>query len=76
VTADDCTCPRLAIGLEVTEIRNWNADCPSHGTASAWWNSPEQQAERAARRVESIALQAKAKEMRRRAREARQEAGQ
>jgi hypothetical protein len=75
VTATPCTCPRLAVGMTVTEVRNWNADCPAHGTASAWWNSPEQQADRVARRAESVALQAKAKEMRLRAREAREQQG-
>lgn len=61
----DCTCGRIAVGMTVTEIRNWNPDCAEHGTASAWWNSEEQQAERAGRR-EHLA------DLWRRAREARQ----
>jgi hypothetical protein len=36
--------------MTVTDARNWNQDCAEHGTASAWWNSKEQRAERAARR--------------------------
>ncbi|MDA8314858.1 MAG: hypothetical protein M0010_06735 [Actinomycetota bacterium] len=37
-----CTCARIRIGLEVTKARNWDLDCPEHGMASIWWNSPEQ----------------------------------
>lgn len=64
VAATACTCPRLAIGMEVTEVRDWSRGCPEHGIYSTWWNSPEQQAKREAQRAESAALQAKAKEMR------------
>lgn len=40
-----CTCGRI-IGQKVMNTRNWNPDCASHGTESAWWNTPEQQAKR------------------------------
>ncbi len=67
---DNCACHRLAVGLTLVADRDWNPDCPEHGTASTWWNSPGQTAERARRREESIALQRKAAELRRRARDA------
>lgn len=63
---DECTCGRIAIGAEVTEHRNWSPNCSEHGTDSAWWSSPEQRAERAARRAESLELQARAREAGRR----------
>lgn len=66
-TTPPCTCGRIALGLEVTEVRNWNPECPKHGTSSAWWNSTEQRAAREERRVHLTDLQ-------RRAREARQQA--
>lgn len=37
-----CTCGRIKLGSEVTEARNWNPDCPEHGTESAWWHSDVQ----------------------------------
>ena len=46
MTSDTCTCGRIKVGNEVTELRNWNPDCAEHGTDSAWWNSPEQVAKR------------------------------
>lgn len=39
---EDCTCGRLAVGLTVTEARNWNPNCPDHGVKSPWYNSEEQ----------------------------------
>lgn len=64
VAATACTCPRLAVGMEVTEARSWIAECPKHGIYSTWWQSPEQVAIRKARREESIARQALAREYR------------
>jgi hypothetical protein len=37
-----CTCGRIRIGLRVTEHRNWNPDCPEHGTETDFWKSREQ----------------------------------
>ncbi|MFB7738240.1 hypothetical protein ACFC08_28405 [Streptomyces sp. NPDC056112] len=51
--------------MTVTDARNWNPDCTEHGTASAWWNSEEQQAARAARREHLIDLWRRAREARR-----------
>ena len=65
----DCTCGRLAVGMTVTEVRNWHPDCPAHGMSSVWWNSQEQREKRDARRAELIDLQLRAREARRRARE-------
>lgn len=62
-----CECGRIALGLEVTEARNWNPECPEHGVASEWWNCEEQVQDRIRRRVELAKLQARAREARRRA---------
>lgn len=66
---DGCTCGRIAVGMTVTDTRNWNPDCAEHGTASAWWNSDEQQRARATQREHLTDLW-------RRAREARQAAAE
>jgi len=63
----ECSCPRLALGLQVTEARNWNPDCPEHGIESPWWHSEEQRAERAASRSRLLELQRRAREARKRA---------
>ncbi|GHD70084.1 hypothetical protein GCM10010317_076620 [Streptomyces mirabilis] len=68
----DCTCGRIAVGMTVTDTRNWHPDCAEHGTASVWWNSKEQQAARAARREQLIGLQRRAREARRAAARASQ----
>ena len=39
-----CTCGRIVLGSEATGSRNWNPDCPEHGTESVWWNSDAQAA--------------------------------
>ncbi|MFE6500733.1 hypothetical protein [Kitasatospora sp. NPDC057738] len=64
VAATACTCGRIAIGLEVTDHREWHRDCRQHGVYSTWWNSPEQQAARETRRQSSIDLQARARDAR------------
>ena len=64
---DDCACPHLKLGGEILEARNWNPDCATHGTKSAWWNSPEQQAKRAATNERLRGLQEQARQARRRA---------
>ena len=56
-----CTCGRICVGNEVTEARNLNLDCPDHGTASEWYNSPEQKTSRAAFDDQLRRLQAKAR---------------
>lgn len=74
---DPCHCPHLALGLKVLEQRNWNPDCPVHGTDSEWWNSEDQQTRRAVRRHDLIAKQALARRLRQAAqaeREAREAA--
>ena len=61
---DTCTCGRIAVGMTITETRNWNPDCPDHGKASTWWNSEEQVRLREQRRQNLIALWSKVKEAR------------
>jgi hypothetical protein len=68
-----CKCGRIKIGSEATESRNWNPDCPTHGTASSWWNSPEQVEKRAADSARLLDLQRQAREARQRARNDRNE---
>lgn len=48
-----CRCPRVRVGLELSESRNWNPDRAEHGTGSPWWNSDAEQAKRS---VESTRL--------------------
>lgn len=60
-----CVCGRIAVGMTVTEARNWNPACPEHGTESEWWNSGEQKARRERRRAEVADLQRRAREARR-----------
>ena len=67
-TGDMCQCPRIALGLEITEARNWSPRCPVHGLESAWWDRPEQRERRAKQAERSIALQLAAAEARRQAR--------
>jgi len=64
-----CTCGRIAIGMEVTELRNWNPDCVEHGTTSEWWNSPEQREKRDQQNARLVELQLRAREARREARD-------
>lgn len=61
----DCGCGRLAVGMTVTDAREWHPECAEHGTDSAWWSSPEQQAARAARRARTADLQHRARAARR-----------
>lgn len=60
-----CTCHPLAVGMHRTDSCDWDPACPQHGTASTWWNSPQQVAERAERRRQLVALQRRAAELRR-----------
>ncbi len=60
----ECRCGRMSIG----ESRNWNPDCPEHGTTSAWWNSPEQKVKRQDQSDRLRDLQRRAAEARRAAR--------
>ena len=50
--------------MKVTESRNWNPDCPVHGTESDWWRSDEQVAARAVDSARLRALQAEARRRR------------
>ena len=65
---EPCRCGRIKVGSEVTEHRNWNPDCPEHGTESKWWNSPDQVRLRDERNTRLRLLQEQAREARRRAR--------
>jgi hypothetical protein len=61
---DTCRCGELMLDGRPTGSRNWNPDCPEHGTASEWYRSPEQVAKREAD-------SARLRDLYRRAREAR-----
>lgn len=65
---DNCRCGRLKVGFTVTESRNWNPDCPQHGTKSTWYRSPEQVAKRQAQDERLRDLQRQAREAREAAR--------
>lgn len=39
---ETCICGRIAVGMTVTDSRNWNPSCPEHGLKSPWYNSEEQ----------------------------------
>jgi len=69
---NDCRCGRIKIGMEVTESRNWNPDCPMHGLESEWYRSDEQSAKRQEQNDRLRDLQRQAREARARYREARQ----
>ena len=60
-----CTCGRIAVGLKLTELRNWSPDCEEHGVDSAWYNSETQMVKRAASSERTIELQRRAREARR-----------
>lgn len=68
MTSDECTCGRLRVGLTVTEARDWNPDCPKHGTASAWYASPAQRDKRAEASARLRDLQRRAADARKAAR--------
>jgi hypothetical protein len=67
--ADPCTCGRLHVGNIVTESRNWNPDCLTHGLGTEWYRSPEQAAKRQAQNERLVDLQRRAAEARRKARD-------
>jgi hypothetical protein len=52
--------------MTVTEQRNWNPDCPEHGTDSTWWKSSEQRAKRDADNERMRDLHRRAREARNR----------
>lgn len=60
MASDTCTCGRIRVGHELTEHRNLNLDCPTHGTNSAWRKSPEQVARREVQSATLRILQTKA----------------
>lgn len=51
--ATPCTCPYIKLGSEQTDARNWNPDCPEHGTDSEWYRSEAQVLHR---QIDSIKL--------------------
>ncbi len=51
-----CTCSRIRIGTQVSDHLAWRPDCPVHGAASKWYNSPEQVEQREQRRIRLRAL--------------------
>jgi len=59
-----CRCGRIAVGMTVTNNRNWNGDCPEHGLTSAWWNSPAQVARRQKQNAELRDLYQQARQAR------------
>lgn len=61
LTTPNCFCGSIAVGLQITESRNWNPACPEHGIYSEWWNSDEQVHQRFVRRQESLELQRRAR---------------
>ena len=61
-----CVCGHIKIGSEVTELRNWNPDCPEHGVSSTWYRSPEQMEKRRAQDERLRDLQRQAREARNR----------
>jgi len=63
----DCRCGRIRVGMKITENRNWNPDCPEHGTDSYWYHSDAQSAKRQAQAERTASLQAQARAARRRA---------
>ena len=56
-----CHCPHIHVGMERTEARNWNPDCPDHGVDSDWYQSPEQALRRAEqnRRLRDLQIRAR-----------------
>lgn len=61
-----CSCARIRVGMELTENRNWDPDCPAHGVDSAWWKSPEQVEKRRVLNERLRSLYAAAREARKR----------
>jgi len=57
VSGPACTCGRIKLGSEVTEARNWNPDCPEHGTDSAWYRSDAQVVQRQLQRTRLRVIQ-------------------
>jgi len=55
-----CTCGRIRIGTKVSDHLSWRPDCPVHGAASDWYNSPEQADRREQQRIRLRALQMEA----------------
>ncbi len=56
-----CTCGHIAIGMILTDAKNWNPDCLDHGIHSTWWSDPEQVAARAQQNRRTMDLQARAR---------------
>ena len=65
MTGTTCSCAHVKVGMTVTESRNWNPDCPEHGTQSDWYLSPEQVAKRREQNERLVDLQRRARAARR-----------
>ena len=39
MSRENCTCGRIAVGMQVTENRNWHDDCPAHGVGTEWYKA-------------------------------------
>jgi hypothetical protein len=63
-----CTCGRLRVGNDLTDLRNWNPDCEEHGRESDWWNSPEEVEARRVQNDRLVEIQEEARRARARAR--------
>jgi len=59
--ATTCTCAHIMLGSERTEARNWNPDCPEHGTESEWYRSEAQVLHRQVESIRGRVLQAVAR---------------
>lgn len=59
-----CRCGVIKVGGQPTSNRDWNPDCPEHGTASSWHRSPEQTKKRTADSERLRDLQRRAREAR------------
>jgi len=68
-----CTCGRIKVGWEVTQLRNCNPDCEEHGVGTAWYTEPERVAKRQRDNERLIDLQLRAREARRQARKSKEE---
>lgn len=63
-----CRCGVIKVGGKPTHNRDWTPDCPEHGTASTWYQSPEQIKKRATDNEQLRDLQRRAREARNAAR--------
>ena len=55
--------------MKLTDSRNWNPDCVTHGVGTDWYTDPKRVARRKVDRDRTIDLQRRAREARQKARE-------